>query len=269
VKTSRWYLYTGAIAFGLVLGGWVATRPPAPAASAPPTPAMVPPAQPAPLPLPHDAPPAMAQAAPASVAPVAPAQGSLAGQVAALAQQGTPQAAYTAYDILARCNWARLTAANAVQHGMKDRSAEVCGDLSPGQLASRTVLLERAAEAGVHGAAVAYMREVWGTTDASTPVDVHAAAAAQRFMHIAAEHGDSDALLVLSGTAQEHHDYAAAMRYLVAFNEAFKQKEGKPYPSYEIAAAQLAKQAGFDLGKVNKLVAEGHAMASNFKEAAK
>lgn len=112
--------------------------------------------------------PAAVPAAPPAAAASMPAAVGLSRQVQQLVAAGTPAASFAAYQLLARCERARRVAEQLPQAMMpatrawmvkEEKPATACGDLSPGQTASRLQYVELAAQADVPGAAMAFLTE--------------------------------------------------------------------------------------------------------------
>ncbi len=99
-----------------------------------------------------------APAGTASSSPAAAKAGSKADEFNRLIRTGKPVDAYAAYKLAASCEsekaWAALfkQAPPEVQKVVVHEPQKACGDLSPGQVASRLELLRIALDAGVHGA---------------------------------------------------------------------------------------------------------------------
>jgi hypothetical protein len=147
-----------------------------------------------------------------------------------------------------------------------------CGDISPGQVADRMQLLNKAADAGLHGAAQAYTNEFAEATEGlatENPVFKEWLARSQRADEQGALHGDRFALLSMSnryefgveeiGIAK---DISKSLSYWVAFNEATLAEKGKPAPGYaritERLVAQLSpEQASAAISAGKQLIVRG------------
>jgi hypothetical protein len=193
----------------------------------------------------------VAQATPAPVAqapaPVAQApQASLSARVDALTR-GRPVDAFEAYKILAACATKQAP----------------CEDISPGQIASRRVALQRAAHAGVHGATMWLMREgpddynLHGINEVD-PVSKEWVRQVRKGLEAGARTGERFSIMALAqSTESEDKDLVAALKYWAAL------AKQTPTPGMEKEIARRAKELPPDVAA--KAIAEGHMLAASFK----
>lgn len=157
---------------------------------------------------------------------------SPASHIDTLAKSKDPKDNYEAYRLIKACVDTRaqgeLLPLTAKRQGMSPGQFEnlVCGDLSPGQLASRTILIERAARAHVPGAAVDYITqapdgrprdEVW-----NEPAYQQWKIEASQLIRRAAENGDVSALLYVTDFFERGPDgknATEAIKYYSALRE--------------------------------------------------
>jgi hypothetical protein len=166
-----------------------------------------------------------------------------------LSKSGNPVDAFAAYNILRLCVDARksdLLRAAREAEGLKNQfppSDQACGDLSPGQITSRLQLLERAAEAGVQGAAAAFADEGPGGFGYGVPrqpgdaEDASFQQAMSHYIEIGAQHRDLWSLEAMTSKSEMSPpsgipDYAAALKYLDEANEVSRQQTGSDLRGY-------------------------------------
>lgn len=232
---AGWTLAAG----GALALAWALLRPPAeplPAESAPApatasaNPRLAEPRTPAAVP-----PPVLAEAA------SRPEAVSLSRQVQQLVAAGTPAASFQAYQLLARCERARRVAEQLPQATLpatrawmekEEKPDTACGDISPGQTASRLQYAERAAQAGVPGAAMAFLQEgpygdemLNATAQPEQPAVRDWMVRSRAYVKLAADNGDLAAISNMSN----HHDFsdpqpALALRYYAAQIEMTRQR---------------------------------------------
>lgn len=166
---------------------------------------------------------------------------SLSRQVQQLVAAGTPTASFAAYQLLARCERARRVAEQLPHAALpathawmekEDRPATACGDISPGQTASRLQYAERAAQAGVPGAAMAFLQEgpygdamLNATAQPEQPAVRDWMARSRAYVKLAADNGELAAISNMSN----HYDFsdpqpALALRYYAAQIEMTRQR---------------------------------------------
>lgn len=211
--------------------------------------------------------PTSAEKAPTTVAPaVAPSLTSLAvparpgislsTQVNQLVATGKPADAYLAYRISANCQLNTEWRSSILRQPDGDQISkilfknvpalsEICGDLSPGQIASRVSLLRIAAQAGVHGAITALVtlegpegifRSIPDSED-FRQLQAVAAEAALRTADPDALQGKSDEYFNSSKTPE---NIALALKYWVASKEARSIDAGKPAISNDSVVARYS-----------------------------
>lgn len=180
---------------------------------------------------------------------------SKASVIDALAKTNSAADAFRAYQLVHKCVVARkdqLIAAERAANGdarPPENIAISCGDISPGQVAGRLQLLERAANAGVHGAAAALADEgVVGygySTDARVddPDYVFTQEKLARTIEAGAASGDWWSLGrkadMLEMPSSGSPDYVAALDYLEKSNAAYMAETGKELKSYEREKSRL------------------------------
>jgi hypothetical protein len=169
----------------------------------------------------------------ASVVPVL----TLQQQVDKYISSGKPEDALAAYQIISHCLDVRRDQAHSadrVARGGKPAElvSNACGDLSSSTIAGSSQLADRAAKAGVHGAAAAVLNsEVGGLGEYADPMasGPEVDAYYQRVkdaLAAGAANGDCFSLSTMSTNVEGLHDYQGALDYL---NRAAKEcpKQGK------------------------------------------
>lgn len=164
-------------------------------------------------------------------------QESLSARVSTLVASGSPRDALDAFKLLDQCVIAREAQGGDEEAPRDpDKAAhryspeEMCGDLTPGQIASRYQLVEKAAKAKVPGAAARLAQlapdgrpgyEVW--------TDPNYAAWKREALDLAraaAKRGDIEALAMMQGLYEEGglegRNPPEAIKYWVAFTEALR-----------------------------------------------
>jgi hypothetical protein len=161
---------------------------------------------------------------PAAAAPVL----TKAQRVDLLSKSPSPVDAFTAYNIIAPCVYARRAEAEGEKPMRFKSSHEACEDLTPGQIVGRLQLLERAATAGVHGAAMESANEGptgygWvGNADRAGPEYEAWARRQMEFWAVGVKTGDAASLMTLSMQVV-NSDPVKALTYWVAKTELSKQ----------------------------------------------
>lgn len=243
-KRSRAQVAGAVIAVLAVIGivGWLAVRAPEQQAKrvarAPTTATASAQAQPAFAP--------GAVAAPASAASAARVITSKSAEVDRLSKTGDPKDAFAAYELLFACADARISSLNGphlipefeAQRQKMPTPAEVCGDITPGQIASRRALVMRAAEAGVHGAVARLQREgaysmetkhARGPDEPEGPEEFKFADQLGELSKLSAATGDREALRILSLYYGLHGDKVMELAAVIATDAADKADTGKNY----------------------------------------
>ena len=183
-----------------------------------------------------------------AVAPGIPKQ-SIAAEVDRLVATHNPTDAFAAYRLIRNCMNARrdqLVVAEWAANNDKSKVPSVsaaCGDLSPGQVASRNQYLSLAAKAGINGAAGALAEEGPrgdGVVMSIAPDDAEQAAyiqAVKEAVAAGAAAGDYWSLLSMSNSYDiadsGKPDYVAALKYFVAADDAYKRDHGKDFNSFK------------------------------------
>jgi hypothetical protein len=170
-------------------------------------------------------------------------------EVIRLSQSPDPSQKLLAYELIRACVKARkddLYVAERAADGGKaslSSSSEVCGDIDPGQIASRRQLLSVAAQAGVHHAA-GYLADEGATGEGySRDADI-TSADQQRFanemkqaIEAGAASGDWWSLATLAGSressARTAEDYEKAIEGLDEANTAYRKETGHDMKSYQ------------------------------------
>jgi len=179
VHHRRPFLVASTLAIAIVAGVLVygASRGAAAAVAAPPLP------EPAFLanPVPDAAPTPVAASAPSTPAKPANPYESLSQKVDRLSRSADPVDAFTAYQLVTTCIWARDHEGWMAHHilpgdrAMLPTTQQACGDIASDQIQSRLRWLERAALAGVHHAATEMLKEgpdglgISGSNDIDAP----------------------------------------------------------------------------------------------------
>ncbi|MFG6461110.1 hypothetical protein ACG04Q_05955 [Roseateles sp. DXS20W] len=209
---------------------------------------------------------------------------SKAAEVSRLVRMGTPADAWAAYQLLAACVRARkiaeqlpTTPPGITRTWMRKepKPGVVCGDISPGQIASRASYLEPAAKAGLAGAAMAFLRE--GPTG-QPELDMDAAPdspgvaewmqRSRSYVRQAAENGEREAIFNMSNFHQfTAPDHAQALRYFAAYVELTRDSTA-PRPGRDITDAQtfaLLKQ-GLTDPQIAEAMASGKQLAERVQQ---
>lgn len=158
-------------------------------------------------------------------APAASTPASFAAQVDAWTRTGKPSDAMQAYEILFRCLLARRRAHDPTQPQDDPAIAApaVCGDLRSDQVQGRLALLEKAARAGVKGAADDFIQEGpsgngamvdLGTRD-TTPPTAEWLARRDDYIARALANCDTGLASYLGMTQRNHDDRQKALMYWV------------------------------------------------------
>ena len=192
-----------------------------------------------------------------------------------LAKSNSPSDAFAAYQTIANCTRTRMA-----QESVADRAADgqppdketvysACGDLSSSQISERLQLLRRATQAGIHGAAGAFLDEGpggYGSEIQRSPDDPELLAyvkESQEAIAIGATYGDWWSLLSTSGNYQLTGDLAVAMQYLVAANDSYQAEHGSDFRHYKNRLEALAKKIPAD--QIEPAMEAGHQIFLNSK----
>ncbi len=184
-------------------------------------------------------------------------------EVDTLLKTGDPKAAFAAYKIVATCVFSRTHEARALNDPrfVVKRNwtspAEACGDLSPGQIASRMEGLGRAADAGVPGSVEAFALEGpegngWSNYNPALVAAWEERAKAQ--MGAGARNGDRWSISTLATNFEQGdpaiRDLTKALAYVSAQQEITVLQLGQPDPNVGNWIARLTNQVGPEKAKV-------------------
>jgi hypothetical protein len=156
-----------------------------------------------------------------------------------LLASGKPEDAFTAYNLIHACLRARSietelpsAASPETRQWMEQepKPGEACGNITPGQIVSRAQFAERAAQAGVRGAAMAYLMEgprgdlaLNMQAQPDDPVIAEWMQRSRAYVREAAERGELQAIGNMSNYYQfDQIDHAESLRYFVAQMEIMK-----------------------------------------------
>ena len=170
-------------------------------------------------------------------------------EVLRLSRSPDPSQKLLAYELIRACITARrddqYVAERAADGGKTpvQPSSTVCGDIDPGQIASRRQLLTVAAQAGVHHAA-AYLADEGSTGQGySTDTDVDSAdqqmfdSEMKQALEAGAASGDWWSLATLAGSgessARTFDDYRKAISQLDDANTEYRKETGHDMKSYQ------------------------------------
>lgn len=168
---------------------------------------------------------------------------SKSAEIERLRKTGNPLDAYAGYKLIRDCFTARQSEVEVAQdpdpaHRASAISPTVaCGDMSPGQIVGRRQLLEVAASAGVHGAALSFGLEgpdgygVKEEPNLNDPDFVEWQSRILSHMEVGVKTGDRWSLMGMSdryenGTDGEK-DFPKALAYWVAMTELEKSRTGR------------------------------------------
>ena len=160
-----------------------------------------------------------------------------------LSKSGSPVDAFAAYKLIRECVTSRRIETEVAQDPDPGRRAKTtppavaCEDISPGQVVSRLELLDAAAAAGVHGAALAFGLEGpdgYGVREGGDPRDSSTAEWARRLtaqIEAGVKTGDRWSLMTMSNRyengADVEKDMSKALSYWVAMVELEKARTGE------------------------------------------
>lgn len=186
-----------------------------------------------------------------------------------------PGSAFEAYKIIRTCVESREDQLHVAEHaadGLKERQEKpdaACGNISPGQVASRDQLLKKAALAGVHGAAEALLLE-GPTGEGNAPVNDPNSPEVIAFndmllaaWNAGAKHGDLYSLRALATRAemldQSSPNYAEALKYTIAANDVSQQQTGRDIRHFEGEVERLKSK--LNTQQISEATQAGHIFA--------
>ena len=163
--------------------------------------------------------------------------------VETLSKSGSPIDAFAAYKLIRECVTSRRIETEVAQDPDPARRAKAippavaCEDISPGQIVGRLELLDAAAAAGVHGAALAFGLEGpdgYGVRESGDPRDASTAEWARRLtaqIEAGVKTGDRWSLMTMSNRyengADVEKDMSKALSYWVAMVELERARTGE------------------------------------------
>ena len=229
-------MVVAALLYGMNHGAAAAANAAPIAAASPPAPAVEP--MPAPPPV------AVASARPASAASASNPYESLAQKVDRLSRSANPVDAFTAYQLVTTCIWARDHEGWMAHHILpSDRellptTQQACGDIASDQIQSRLRWLERAALAGVHHAATEMLKEgpdglgLSGSSDIDAPENAPWKQRVEAALDAGVHTCDPDSLESRVNSYETgmgvDQDHAKALTYWVATLECRQRLAGTP-----------------------------------------
>ncbi len=203
---------------------------------------------------------------------------SKAERIAALLATAAPAAFFEAYEIIAACVRVQAVAQQRgaavlpeTRHWMEQVPTPdtACGDISPGQIASRAQYLEVAAKAGIRGAAMAYLHEgPLGDPALNASANVAEAHVAEwmrrsrAYVRQAADQGEIEAIANMSNYYQfTEINQPMALKYFAAQLELMSAAQ-KQAQAVSIQQAIDMLQSGLSEGGALEAVAAGRALVT-------